>query len=415
MKKVLMILLVALMILGGTLPRTAMAEGEKSPEEYGFKTLGDVLDCESPASSCYETLYIRIFEKDGVFYRAEAEITSEIFAALFEIDFFDPDKDARTKALLSDLPIRTLYVLSDALLSDAELKDLKGKSGQDLLDMGFVPQGSYGFGDGESFVYLDKGPFGYQIDFKEKDVTVTGDNPNLAEVIRSLTVKKAAFIGNLSDYATQESFDINSGRSLEDYESSFTEDQAETVFFEIPEIPVEESPFKTLADVFAAKGELYSLSTSPDKVVIVFPVDGVYYRVEADIPADVYEKMDAIDFFDETREEQEQVLLSPLPVTRVGNLSDGIPSQDELDALVGLTGQDLLDMGFAYGSGYSFWDKAEMYLVQGLYEYHVCFNERVPERENYDEALDELMPTLTVEKVEFFMPDGICSDPDLIW
>ena len=159
MKKTLTILLVALMILSGVLSRAAVAEGEKNPEEYGFKTLGDVLDCESPASSCYETLYIRIFEKDGVFYRAEAEITSEIFAALFEIDFFDPDKDARTKALLSDLPIRTLYVLSDALLSKTELRRLKGKTGQELLDMGFVPQGSYGFGDGVSFAFLDRGPF----------------------------------------------------------------------------------------------------------------------------------------------------------------------------------------------------------------------------------------------------------------
>ena len=35
--------------------------------------------------------------------------------------------------------------------------------------------------------------------------------------------------------------------------------------------------------------------------------------------------------------------------------------------------------------------------------------------EDYDAALDALMPTLTVEKVEFFMPAGICSDPDLNW
>ena len=412
MKKTLTILLAALLILGGVaLPRMSLAEGEKSPEEYGFKTLGDVLDCESPASSCCENLYVHIFEKDGVFYRAEADITSEIFEALFEIDFFDPDKDTKTKALLGDLPIRAIYVLSDALLSKAELKDLKGKTGQDLLDMGFVPQGSYGFGDGVSFVFLDKGPFSYQIDFKEKDVEVTGDDPNLAEIIRPLTVKEASFMGNLSDYATQEEFDIAGGRSLEDYESFFTE----SVFYEIPEIPVEDSPFKTLADVFAAMGELYSFSTAPDKFAIAFPVDGVYYRVEADIPADVYEKLDAIDFFDETREEQEQALLSPLPVTRVGDLSDGIPPQEELDALVGLTGQDLLDMGFEYGMGYNFWDKAEMYLDQGLYEYHVYFNEKVPEMENYDEVLDELMPTLTVEKVEFFMLSGICSDPDLLW
>ena len=410
MKKTLTILLVALMILSGVLSRAAVAEGEKNPEEYGFKTLGDVLECESPASTCYDNLYVRIFEKDGVFYRAEADITSEIFYALYEIDFFDPDRDAKTKALLGDLPIRAIYVLSDAMLTKAELKDLKGKTGQDLLDMGFVPQGSYGFNDGMSFVDLDKGPFSYQIDFKEKDVAV-GDDPNLAEIIRPLTVKKASFNGNLSGYATQEVFDITGGRSLEDYESFYTE----TVFYEIPEIPLEDSPFKTLADVFAAMGELYAFSTSPEKFAIVFPVDGVYYRVEAEIPADVYEKLDAIDFFDGTREEQEQALLSPLPVTRVGDLSNGIPAKEELDALVGLTGQDLLDMGFEYGSGYSFWDKAEIYLVQGLYEYHVYFNEKVPEMENYDEALDELMPTLTVEKVEFFMPAGICSDTDLVW
>ena len=376
MKKTLTILLVALMILSGVLSRAAVAEGEKNPEEYGFKTLGDVLDCESPSSSCYEALYIHIFEKDGVFYRAEADITSEIFNGLFEIDFFDPDK-----------------------------------TGQELLDMGWVPQGSYGFGDCSSFVYLDKGPFSYQIDFKENDVELTDGDPNLAEIIRPLTVKQASFNGDLSDYATWEVFDINGGRSLEDYESFYTE----TVFYEIPEIPLEDSPFKTLADVFAAEGELYAFSISPDKFASAFPVDGVYYRVEAEIPADVYEKLDAIDFFDETREEQEQALLSPLPVTRVGDLSNGIPAKEELDALVGLTGQDLLEMGFEYGSGYSFWDKAEMYLVQGLYEYHVYFNEKVPEMENYDEVMDELMPTLTVEKVEFFMPAGICSDTDLVW
>ena len=326
-------------------------------------------------------------------------------------DFFDPDKDAKTKALLSDVPIRALYVLSDALLSKAELKDLKGKTGQDLLDMGFVPQGSYGFGDGVSFVFLDKGPFSYQIDFKEKDVTVTGDDPNLAEIIRPLTVKEASFNGNLSDYATQESFDITGGRSLEEYESFFTAKD----FYEIPEIPVEESPFKTLADVFAAMGELYSFSTAPDKFAIAFPVDGVYYRVEADIPADVYEKLDAIDFFDETRVEQEQALLGPLPVTRVGNLTDGIPPQEELDVLIGLTGQDLLDMGFEYGMGYSFWDKAEFYLEKDLFEYHVYFNEKVPEMEDYDAVLNEILASLTVDKAEISGLSNVCSDPNLIW
>ena len=72
-------------------------------------------------------------------------------------------------------------------------------------------------------------------------------------------------------------------------------------------------------------------------------------------------------------------------------------------------------MGFAYGSGYSFFDKAEMYLVKDLCEYHFYFNETVPEREDYDEALDEIMQGLTVAKVEFFQLSEICSDPDLAY
>ena len=170
-----------------------------------------------------------------------------------------------------------------------------------------------------------------------------------------------------------------------------------------------------MADVFAAMGEAYSYSYIPERFAAAFALNDVYYRVEAELPEGMYEQIEAIDFFDETREEQLKAMLSPLPVTRVGDLTSGILTQEELDALVGLTGQDLLDMGFEYGMGYSFWDKAEMYLENGLYEYHFFFNETVPEMEDYDAALDEIMQTLTVAKAEFFQLSSVCSDPDLLW
>ncbi len=422
MKKTLTILLVALLILGGVaLPRLSMAEGEKSPEEYGFKTLGDVLDCESPASSCCENLYVHVFEKDGIFYRAEADITSEIFEALFEIDFFDPDKDAKTKALLSDLPIRALYVLSDALLSEAELKDLKGKTGQDLLDMGFVPQGSYGFNETEkiSWASLDKGPFTYQVDFAE--YVSVDDNPNVAEVIRPLTVKAVAWEGNLSQYATAADFDINGSPSLADYEAMF--EAPERVFYPIPEIPLEDSPFKTLADVYAVINQTddeggtpaYSYGMSDALFAAAFEADGACYRVEAEIPSDISAQLDAIDFFDEKRDEKYEALLSPLPVTRMGDLSACRLTPAELDALAGKTGQELLDMGFEYGSGYSFWETTQFYMDHGLFSYTVYMNEKVPEMEDYDAVLDELFRPMTVQKAEVDGIAQIASDIDLFW
>lgn len=431
MKKTLILLLAALL----TLSALACAGNEAKPVEAapaptaqqpteapktetpapddGFKTLGDVLDCESPASGYSDDLYIYVFVKDGVYYRAEADITEKISQSLSDIDFFDPDRDQKTRDLLSDLPIRKLYDLSEVLIPQADLSALAGRTGQDLLDMGFVPSGSYGFGDGFATAFLEKGPFEYQFDFAESVDLPEGD-VNVAEVIRPLTVKAASFGGNLASYATDLEFDLNGGRSLEECEADFTDEPLQTAYV-IQEIPVEESPFKTLADVFAVRDEHYSSCMTPDLYVIAFSAEGVYYRVEAAITPEIEAQADAIDFFDEARDQKLDALLGPMAVTRVVDLSAGMPTQAELDSLIGVTGRDLLDAGFTYGSGYSFWDKAEMYLVRGLYEYHVVFNEKVPEREDYDAVLDELMPTLTVANVEFFQLADACSDPELIW
>ena len=72
-------------------------------------------------------------------------------------------------------------------------------------------------------------------------------------------------------------------------------------------------------------------------------------------------------------------------------------------------------MGFEQGMGYSFWDKAEFYLTKGLFEYHVFFNEKVPEMEDYDAVIDEILASLTVKKAEIFGLADVCSDTDLLW
>ena len=416
MKKLLTILLVALLILGGfTGPRTARADAS------AFQTFGDIWDYESPGYGCEDNRYVRLFLVDSIYYRADATLTDEQFQQLMDIDIFDPDAEQKEKALLSALPIEHLYDLSAALLSQADLDALMGKTGQELLDMGFVPQGSYGFSEEEqlSWASLDKGPFGYQVEFAEY-VTV-GDDPNVAEVIRPLTVKSAAWEGGVSQYATAPDFDMDGGPSLADYEAMFA--APERVFYDIPEIPPADSPFQTLADVFAvlkktnAEGGTphYSSGRSDDLYAIALDGDGAFYRVEAAIPADVAEKLDAIDFFDEQRDEKEEALLSPLPVTRVGDLSACRLSQAELDALMGKTGQELLDMGFEYGMGYSFWNSTQFYMDYGLFSYTVYMNEKVPEMEDYDAVLDELFRPMTVQKVEIDGMAQIASDIDLFW
>ena len=416
MKKLLSMLLIALLILGGfAVVRTAAAEGTD------WKALGDIWDYESPGYGCEANQYVRLFQTEGVYYRADATLTDEQFQQIMDIDIFDPEAAEKEKAVVAELPIDHLYDLSQVLLPQEALDSLAGMSGQELLDLGFVPQGSYGFSEEEklSWASLDKGPFGYQVAFVE--YVDAGDDPNVAEVIRPLTVKSVTWEGNLSEYAMALDFDLNGGPSLADYEATFTE--AEPVFYSIPEIPLAESPFKTLADFYAVidqpndEGNTppHSFTVSEAMFAAAFEKDGASYRIEAVIPADIAAQLDAIDFFDEQRDQKYEALLSPLPITRVGDLSAILPAQEELDALVGMTGQELLDLGFEFGAGYSFWESTDFYLTRGLVEYQVTFREKMPQMEDYDDVLEELFGPLTVQKVQIDGLSSLCSDTDLLW
>lgn len=199
----------------------AVSESPDDPSQW--KTLGDIWEFESPTSGSEENCYIRVFEADGVYYRAEADVPQDVLEKLYTIDFFDETGEAQEKELMKDLPITKVCNLSEAMLSQSELDALAGKTGQELLDMGFVPGGSYGFSAQEqiSWASMEKGPFEYEVEFHE--YVDVDEDPNVAAVIRPLTVKSVTLFG-ISQYASGKAFDINGGRSLADYEAQFNED-----------------------------------------------------------------------------------------------------------------------------------------------------------------------------------------------
>ena len=233
MKKVLSVLLIALLILSAAActpnaePAAPDAEpaAQESPaaDPAQWKILGDIWAFESDGYGSEENRYVRIFKADGVYYRAETDIPQDVAEKLDAIDFFDETREAQEKELMKDLPITKVCNLSEAMLSQSELDALAGKTGQELLDMGFVPGGSYGFSAQEqiSWASMEKGPFEYEVEFHE--YVDVDEDPNVAAVIRPLTVKSVTLFG-ISQYASEKAFDINGGRSLADYEAQFNED-----------------------------------------------------------------------------------------------------------------------------------------------------------------------------------------------
>ena len=62
------------LVLGGVAGvRNAAAEGSD------WKTLGDIWDFESPGYGCENNQYVRLFQADGVYYRADVTLTEEQF------------------------------------------------------------------------------------------------------------------------------------------------------------------------------------------------------------------------------------------------------------------------------------------------------------------------------------------------
>ena len=142
---------------------------------------------------------------------------------------------------------------------------------------------------------------------------------------------------------------------------------------------------KTLGDAFALQDkDEYSEQRAfyEDKYIYVFSIDGVAYRVMADLSSDLSEKLFALDF-DENYEKNEMELVSDLELTKREYLNDQILTQEELDALVGKTGQELFDAGWRSGSFYNT-ETLEISLEYGPFSYLMHFDGEVPPEEAED-------------------------------
>ena len=153
--------------------------------------------------------------------------------------------------------------------------------------------------------------------------------------------------------------------------------------------------YKTLGEVFAAAEEGYRESAySETEYVFAFQLGDTYYRVIAALPQDVSTALWALDDMAEDKDAKENELLSPLPIDKYENLSEGIPAQEELDKWVGKTCADLLNDDFT-SSGWDL-EKMEFWFHQGVYAYTVTCDGQV---EDYDSFTDDDLNPLVIKSV----------------
>lgn len=180
MKK-LLILLCAVLLLGGCAEQTAM-QPDTAADSEPIATLGSVLGegAEIYASAYNEDRYVCVFEQDGAMLRAVARLTPEAYQALRD--------GSESAELLAAMETESVEDLTAAMPRQAELDRLVGKTGGELLDDGWEIVGHTIYNDfmSSTVFYLVKGFYSYTVQFDE--AVSVDENFSEADAMRPLTV-----------------------------------------------------------------------------------------------------------------------------------------------------------------------------------------------------------------------------------
>lgn len=151
---------------------------------------------------------------------------------------------------------------------------------------------------------------------------------------------------------------------------------------------VDVSSWKTLGDALACdSGENNTAGWDETHYVTVFSAGDTVVRVVAKMDAETSDKLDALDLTKDDYDEKFLELMGGLPLESAEDLGDQKLTQDELDAYVGKTGQDLVDDGFAFESYWMYGgEETGVTYAKGYLAYNATFDVTVADDETEDEG-----------------------------
>ena len=158
---------------------------------------------------------------------------------------------------------------------------------------------------------------------------------------------------------------------------------------------------KTMGDVIALDKDGFQSSVGGGKVVYAFKYGDTYYRATADMPEETQQAYFEIDVMEDDFEEKQKELVAPLEITKFENLSEQILTQDELDALTGKTGQELVSEGWSYDGNFIMDSTQEVQMLYGPFVYNVVFDGDIEGAGTDIPEIEEATKDLKVKSIEF--------------
>ena len=168
--------------------------------------------------------------------------------------------------------------------------------------------------------------------------------------------------------------------------------------------------FTTIGEAMAvAEENSVQTASYADYYVYVFELNGTYWRLTAQLTPEQSTAIMALDILEEDYNDKLAELVSPLAITNCENLNEMMLTEEEMNALAGKTGEDLLNAGWTSGYGYNLEDM-EFYLEYAPFCYTVVFeSDQALENTDDFDVLEAIKP-LTVKSVAFNMIGDSATD-----
>lgn len=154
--------------------------------------------------------------------------------------------------------------------------------------------------------------------------------------------------------------------------------------------------FKTIGDIINSGIDSIQSANTDRYYIYVFQAGQEYYRAVSNITPEISQSLFDLDFDDKNYDSKLNKIISPLEIDKLENLSDTVIPQEELDKLVGKTGEELINDGWTAGMGYNL-ETMEFYLNKGAFEYTVVFDGKLENSDDFDE--EEAIKPLVVKSV----------------
>lgn len=166
---------------------------------------------------------------------------------------------------------------------------------------------------------------------------------------------------------------------------------------------------KTIGDVIELEAEGKQSAVYNGKAVYAFQLGDTYYRVIAVITPEQEQEYMNIDIMEEGYEDKQNEMLAPVEISEIEDLSEQILSQEDRDALVGKTGEELQNEGWTY-SGHDL-ENMEFWMNYGPFAYTVVFDGEVAEEDYESFDAESGIKDMKVKSVGF---NGLGDDATTI-